>query len=109
MGKPTDLVQGTLALLIMRVIEKEPLHGWAIGKRIEYLSNETLIVQQGSLYPSLHKLEQQGWIKARWALADNGRRAKFYSLTRAGVAALADERSSWDRLAGGVNLVLRNA
>lgn len=109
MGKPTDLVQGTLALLIMRVIRAEPMHGWAIAKRIELLSRDALQINQGSLYPALHRLEQQAWIKAHWAETNNGRRAKFYSLTRAGKAALAAERSSWDRLAGGVNLVMQDA
>lgn len=109
MSKPSDLVQGTLSLLIMRVIAEEPMHGWAIAKRIESLSRDTLHVQQGSLYPALHRLERQAWIKAHWDETDGGRRAKFYSLTRAGRAALAAEQSSWRRLAGGVNLVLRDA
>ena len=109
MGKPTDLVQGTLALLIMRVIQAEPMHGWAIAKRIRASLAGRTADQSGSLYPALHCLEQQAWIKAHWAETNNGRRAKFYALTRAGKAALAAERSSWDRLAGGVNLVMRDA
>jgi len=80
MGKPSDLVQGTLDLLILKTISLEPKHGWAIAKRIQQISNEVLQVQQGSLYPALHRLEQQGWIRAKWAESDSGRQAKFYSL-----------------------------
>src|ERR1043165_6228279 len=84
MGKPNDLVQGTLDLLILKTISLEPKHGWAIAKRIEQISNEVLQVQQGSLYPALHRLEQQGWIRTRWSESETGRQAKFYSLTAAG-------------------------
>jgi PadR family transcriptional regulator PadR len=91
MSKPTDLVQGTLDLLILRVISNEPMHGWAIAPRIRQMSNEVLQVGQGSLYPALHKLEQQGWIQAEWGESENNRRAKYYSLTRAGRKALAQE------------------
>src|SRR6266852_1389561 len=90
MGKPTDLVQGTLDLLILKTISLEPKHGWAIAKRIQQISREELQVQQGSLYPALHRLEQQGWIKAHWAKTEAGRNAKFYSLTRSG-------RTQWKR------------
>ncbi|HUG81197.1 MAG TPA: PadR family transcriptional regulator [Bryobacterales bacterium] len=107
MGKPSDLLQGTLDLLILKTVSPEPKHGWAIAKRIEQVSNEVLQVQQGSLYPALHRLEQQGWLGAHWAETTTGRKAKFYSLTRAGRSQLAKEMESWDRLSGAVNLVLR--
>ena len=84
MGKPTDLIQGTLDLLILKTIALEPAHGWAIAERIRQVSNEVLLVQQGSLYPALHRLEQQGWIKAEWGESEANRRAKYYSLTAAG-------------------------
>ena len=107
MGKPNDLIQGTLDLLILKTISLEPKHGWAIAKRIQQISDEVLQVQQGSLYPALHRLEQQGWIRAHWAETQTGRRAKFYSLTRAGRAQLEKELESWDRLSNAVNLVVR--
>ena len=106
MGKPTDLVQGTLGLLILQTIAGEPKHGWAIAKRIEQVSSDVLQVQQGSLYPALHRLEQNGWIKAKWAATETGREAKFYSLTRAGRAQLEREREDWDRLSAAVNAVV---
>jgi len=84
MGKPSDLVQGTLDLLILKTVSLEPKHGWAIAKRIQQISGEVLQVQQGSLYPALHRLEQKAWIKAKWAESGTGRQAKFYSLTAAG-------------------------
>jgi len=102
----TDLIQGTLDLLIMRTIALEPMHGWAIAQRIQQISDELLRVQQGSLYPALHRLEHQGWITAEWGASDNNRRARFYSLTRAGRQQLATEVSKWERLSAGVNLVL---
>src|ERR1700749_131798 len=98
MGKPNDLVQGTLDLLILRTVALEPKHGWAIAKRIQQISNEVLQVQQGSLYPALHRPEQQGWIKAEWSETETGREAKFYSLTKAGREQLEKEKASWDRL-----------
>lgn len=107
MSDQTDLIQGTLDLLIMRTIAPEPMHGWAIAQRIQQISDELLRVQQGSLYPALHRLEHQGWIKARWAASDNNRRARFYSLTRAGERQLRLEVSKWERLSAGVNLVLK--
>ncbi len=107
MGKPTDLVQGTLDLLILKTISLEPKHGWAIAKRIEQVSKEVLQIQQGSLYPALHRLEQQGWIKASWDLTETGRKAKFYSLSRAGRAQLEAELANWERLSSAVNLVAR--
>ena len=106
MGKPTDLVQGTLGLLILKTIAIEPKHGWAIAKRIEQVSSDVLQVQQGSLYPALHRLEQNGWIKASWAETDTGRKAKFYSLTRAGRKQLDHELAEWDRLSAAVNAVV---
>jgi PadR family transcriptional regulator, regulatory protein PadR len=107
MGKPSDLVQGTLDLLILKTIALEPKHGWAIAKRIQQVSKEALQVQQGSLYPALHRLEQQAWIKANWAETETGRRAKFYSLTRAGRAQMEKELANWDRLSNAINLVVR--
>src|SRR6476659_5574036 len=98
MGKPTDLVQGTLYLLILKTLSLEPKHGWAIAKRIEQVSKDALQIQQGSLYPALHRLEQQAWIKAEWRATDTGRMAKFYALTAAGRKQLAKELASWDRL-----------
>jgi PadR family transcriptional regulator PadR len=107
MGKPSDLVQGTLDLLILKTLANEHKHGWAIAKRIQQLSGEVLQVQQGSLYPALHRLEQQGWIKAKWAESETGRQAKFYSLTAAGRAQLEKETESWKRLSGAINLIVQ--
>jgi transcriptional regulator len=109
MAKPTDLVQGTLDLLILKTISPEPKHGWAIAKRIQQVSREALHVQQGSLYPALHRLEQQGWIKASWRPTETGRMAKFYSLTSAGRKQLEKELESWTRLSGAINLVIQEA
>jgi transcriptional regulator len=107
MSKPTDLVQGTLDLLILRVLALEPQHGWAIGQRIGQMSNEQLRVGQGSLYPALHKLEQQGWIEAEWGPSENNRRAKYYKLTTAGRKALKTETAQWERLSSAIALVMR--
>jgi transcriptional regulator len=109
MGKPNDLVQGTLDLLILKTISLEPKHGWAIAKRIEQISNDVLQVQQGSLYPALHRLEQQGWIRAKWMESETGREAKFYSLTTAGRNQLEKEKENWKRLSSAIDLVLENA
>jgi PadR family transcriptional regulator PadR len=109
MPKPSDLLQGTLDLLILKSIAREPLHGWGIAKRIQLLSDEVLAVQQGSLYPALHRLENQGWIEAQWRDSDLGREAKFYSLTTAGRKQLARELESWDRLSSAVRLLLERA
>lgn len=109
MGKPTDLVQGTLDLLILRTIALEPLHGWAIAKRIERRSEDVLKVRQGSLYPALYRLEREGFIEAQWADSETGRRAKLYSLTRAGRAQLERECASWRRLSAAVDVVLGEA
>lgn len=109
MGKPNDLVQGTLDLLILRTLLAEPLHGWAIAKRIQMVSGEVLQVQQGSLYPALHRLEQQGWIRAKWAETETGRQAKFYSLTTAGRKQLEQETANWTRLRAAIDLVIEGA
>jgi transcriptional regulator len=107
MSDQTDLLQGTLDLLIMRTVALEPMHGWAIAQRIEQVSDDLLRVAQGSLYPALHRLEHQGWIAAEWGASENNRRARFYSLTRAGRKQLGAEVSKWERLSAGVNLVLQ--
>jgi transcriptional regulator len=109
MGKPNDLVQGTLDLLILKTISLEPMHGWAIAKRIQQVSDDVLRVQQGSLYPALHRLEQQAWITATWGATETGRQAKVYSLTPAGRAQLDKELASWDRLSQAINLIARMA
>ena len=106
MAKPTDLVQGTLDLLILKTISFGPKHGWAIAKRIQQVSREALQIQQGSLYPALHRLEQQGWIKSEWRSTETGRIAKFYSLTRPGRHQLERELASWTRLSTAINLVV---
>ncbi len=106
MGKPTDLVQGTLDLLILKTISLEPMNGWAIAKRIVQVSNDVLQVQQGSLYPALHRLENQAWIKAEWKDSENNRRAKYYSLTAAGRKQLKSELDSWRRLSDAIGLVI---
>lgn len=108
MGKPTDLVQGTLDLLILKTIALEPMNGWAIAKRIAQVSKEVLQVQQGSLYPALHRLEHQGWIKAEWKDSENNRRAKYYSLTAAGRKQLKSELDNWRRLSGAIGLVIES-
>ncbi|MGH9631226.1 MAG: PadR family transcriptional regulator [Bryobacteraceae bacterium] len=109
MARPTDLVQGTLDLLILKTIALEPKHGWAIAKRIQQVSQEALQIQQGSLYPALHRLEQQAWIKAEWRTTEAGRMAKFYSLTRAGRKQLEKELANWTRLSGAINLVIQES
>jgi PadR family transcriptional regulator PadR len=106
MGKPTDLVQGTLDVLILRTIALEPMHGWGIAQRIRIVSKDVLQVNQGALYPALHRLEQSGWIKAKWGDSDNNRRAKFYSLTPAGRKYMEQEQSNWQRLSTAIGLVL---
>ena len=109
MPKPSDLLQGTLDLLILKTIATEPLHGWAVAKRIQVLSGEVLTVGQGSLYPALHRLEQQGWLRAEWKDSDLGRPAKVYSLTRAGRKQLDRELDSWNRLSSAVQLLIESA
>jgi len=107
LGKPTDLVQGTLDLLILKTLALGPMHGWAVGQRIQQISNGILQIQQGSLYPALHRLEQQGWIRAEWGESDKNRRAKYYSLTRAGKKRLGEELAQWERLSAAIALVVR--
>ena len=109
MGKPVDLVQGTLDLLILKALGPQPLHGWAIAQRITDLSRDVLRVQQGSLYPALQRLEREGWIRAEWGASENNRRARFYSLTKAGRRHLEREQAGWERLSGAIALVLRTA
>src|SRR5215469_8666134 len=109
MPKPTDLLQGTLDLLILKTLSREPLHGWGIAKRIQALSDDELSVQQGSLYPALHRLEQQGWVDAEWKDTELGRSAKFYRLTRDGRKQLESELKSWTRLSSAVALVIQRA
>ena len=105
--KPADLVQGTLDLLILKIVALEPLNGWAIGQRLKQISDETLQVSDGSLYPALHKLEQQGWLAADWRRSENNRRAKFYTVTRPGRRHLAQEAAHWERLAAAISHVVR--
>ena len=109
MSKPTDLVQGTLDLLILKTVALEAMHGWAIAQRIRQVSGNVLQVNQGALYPALHRLEQQGWIQAEWGESENNRRAKYYSLTRAGKKYLRDEQANWERLSAAIGLVLKTA
>lgn len=109
MSKPTDLVQGTVDLLILKTVALEPMHGWAIAQRIRQVSGNVLQVNQGALYPALHRLEQQGWIQAEWGESENNRRAKYYSLTRAGKKYLRDEQANWERLSAAIGLVLNTA
>jgi len=107
MSDQTDVLQGTLDLLILRTIALEPMHGWAIAQRIQQISDDLLRVAQGSLYPALHRLEHQGWITADWGTSENNRRARFYALTKAGRKQLATEVEKWERLSSGVNLLLQ--
>jgi PadR family transcriptional regulator, regulatory protein PadR len=109
MPKPSDLLQGTLDLLILKVLAREPAHGWGISRQIQLLSGEVLSVGQGSLYPALHRLEHQGWIKAEWKDSDLGRPAKFYTLTREGRKQLDRELKTWERLSSAVQLLLNRA
>src|SRR5215468_4574850 len=107
MSKPSDLVQGTLDLLLLKILALEPLHGWAISQRLTQISGDVLQVSEGSLYPALHKLEQEGWIKAEWKVTENNRRAKFYSLTRPGRRQLEREAANWLRLSDAISTVVR--
>lgn len=109
MSKPTDLVQGTLDLLILRMLALEPMHGWAIAQRIHQMSGEVLQVGQSALYPCLHKLEQNGWMRSEWAASENNRRAKYYTLTKAGRTALDREVAQWERLSGAISMIVRTA
>lgn len=107
--KPSDLIQGTLDVLILKALATEPRHGWAIAKHIQAVSGDVLQIKQGSLYPALHRLEHQGLVKAEWRLGDSGRDARFYTLTRAGRAQLQVELSQWERLSAAIHLTLRTA
>lgn len=107
MSKPSDLVQGTLDLLLLKILALEPLHGWAVSQRLKQVSGDVLQVSDGSLYPALHKLEQEGWITAEWKTSELGRRAKFYSLTRLGRKQMAKESANWDRLSSAITNVVR--
>ena len=109
MSKPTDLVQGTLSLLILKIVALEPMHGWAIARRIKQMSSDVLQVGESALYPALHKLEQQGWIEAEWKVSETNRRAKYYSLTRSGRKALSQEAASWERLSTAISAIVRSA
>ena len=107
MSKPADLMQGTLDLLLLKILSLEPLHGWAIAQRLKQVSGDVLQVSDGSLYPALHKLEQNGWIKAEWKLTDNNRRAKFYALTRPGRTHLERESAHWNRVSLAISHVVK--
>jgi PadR family transcriptional regulator PadR len=107
MSRPSDLVQGTLDLLLLKIVALEPMNGWSISQRLRQISGEVLQVSDGSLYPALHKLEQEGWITAEWRPSENNRRAKFYSLTRPGRKQLEKETASWDRLSGAITQVVK--
>ncbi|MGC4085406.1 MAG: PadR family transcriptional regulator [Vicinamibacterales bacterium] len=109
MGKATDVVQGTLDVLILKVINAEPLHGWAIAQRIKLLSDDVLQVQQGSLYPALQRLERQGWVAADWGASENNRRARYYRPTKSGRRHLEQEEAAWNRMSAAVSLVLQRA
>jgi len=109
MSKPADLVQGTLDLLLLKILSLEPLHGWAISQRLKQVSSEVLQVSDGSLYPALHKLEQDGLIQAEWRPTENKRRAKYYSLTPAGHDCLTRETEQWERLSSAITHVVRMA
>jgi PadR family transcriptional regulator, regulatory protein PadR len=104
-----DLPQGTLDLLILKTLTLEPQHGWAISERVQQISKDALQIQQGSLYPALHRLERRGWIKAHWGISDNNRRAKYYELTRAGRKQLEVERTAWRKLTAAVAQILESA
>jgi len=107
MSRPSDLVQGTLDLLLLKILALEPLNGWAVSLRLKQVSGDVLQVSDGSLYPALHKLEQEGWIAAEWKLSENNRRAKFYSLTRLGRRQLQKETENWTRLSDAITHVVR--
>lgn len=108
MNEPLDLLQGTLDLLVLRTLAVQPMHGWGIAQRIQQISRDALCVQQGSLYPALHRLERRGWIESEWQASDNNRRSKYYSLTRAGRKQLSLETENWERLVEAVQLILQS-
>ncbi len=107
MSKPSDLVQGTLDLLILKILALEPLHGWAVAQRIRQMSGDVLLVGQSALYPALHKLERHGWVKATWKISETNRRAKYYALTRTGRKAVATEAANWERLSAAISTIVR--
>lgn len=107
MSKPSDLVQGTLDVLLLKILALEPLHAFAISQRLKQVSDDVLQVSDGSLYPALHKLEQEGWITAEWKPSENNRRAKFYALTRAGRRQLDTEAANWERLSAAISQVMK--
>jgi transcriptional regulator len=107
LSKPADLVQGTLDLLVLKILALQPLHGWALSQRLKQVSGDVLQVSDGSLYPALHKLEHQGWIQAEWKPTENNRRAKFYSLTRLGRRHLEKEAANWERISTAISSVMR--
>ena len=107
MSRPSDLVQGTLDLLLLKIVALGPLHGWAIAQRLKQVSGDVLQVSEGSLYPALHKLEHEGWLTATWQVSDTGRRAKFYALSRPGRRALDQEMADWERLSGAITRVVK--
>ncbi|HKT68799.1 MAG TPA: PadR family transcriptional regulator [Terriglobales bacterium] len=109
MSQNVDLLQGTLDLLILKTLALESMHGWGVAQRIQQISKDALQVQQGSLYPALHRLEQQGWIEAEWRPSENNRRAKYYSLTRAGRKQLEVETANWERLSAAIRQILQTA
>jgi PadR family transcriptional regulator, regulatory protein PadR len=106
-SKPADLVQGTLDLLILKIVALEPLNGWAISQRLKQISSEVLGVSDGSLYPALHKLEKRGWITAQWRSSENNRRAKFYSMTRLGRKQLEKETANWNRISAAISAIVK--
>jgi PadR family transcriptional regulator PadR len=108
-SRPTDLVQGTVDLLILKTIALQPMHGWAIAQRIKQVSNEVLKINQNALYPALHRLEEQGWLRSEWGESESNRRAKYYSLTRAGRKRLQDEVAQWRRLSSAIEVVVSMA
>lgn len=107
MSKPSDFVQGTLDMLLLKILALEPMNGYAVSMRLKQVSSDVLQVSDGSLYPALHKLEQEGWIKAEWRTTDNNRRAKFYSLTRMGRRQLEKEAENWSRLSAAISHVVK--
>jgi len=108
-GQKSDLLQGTLDVLILKVVALGPIHGYAIAQRLQQMSGAVLQVQQGSLYPALHRLEKRRWLRAQWAASDTGREARFYSLTRLGRKQLEEQRASWDRLSAAISGILSTA
>jgi PadR family transcriptional regulator, regulatory protein PadR len=107
MSKPSDLVQGTLDMLVLKILALEPLNGWAISQRMKQISSDVLGVSDGSLYPALHKLEQRGWIRAEWKASENNRRAKFYALTRLGRKQLEKETANWNRISAAISGIVQ--